>query len=56
MSPYQILGISRWDGNDRIKMAYHNLVKMHHPDRGGDGKHIVAINQAYNFLKKRRGL
>lgn len=55
-SAYQILGVSRWQGKEAIKAAYRQMVKQCHPDHGGDGAEIIMINQAYNLLKKKRGL
>ena len=55
-NPYQVLGISRWDNKDRIKSAYREMVKQHHPDTGGDSAKIVSINAAYNTLKQKRGI
>jgi curved DNA-binding protein CbpA len=56
MNAYQILGVSRFDGREQIKSAYRSLAKTYHPDCGGDGTKILLINQAYNLLKKKRGL
>ena len=55
-SAYQILGVSRWDGKEHIKAAYRSMVKKCHPDVGGDSKQMAIINQAYDLLKKKRGL
>lgn len=51
---YQILGVSRWDGKEQIKLAYRQLAKRCHPDVGGDGVEILLVNQAYNLLKQKR--
>jgi DnaJ-domain-containing protein 1 len=51
---YRILGVSasaRWD---EIERAYKNKAKVHHPDKGGDGDTMRALNEAYSRLKKLR--
>ena len=33
-----------------IKIAYHKLALMYHPDKGGSNEKFVEINEAYNEL------
>ena len=36
--PYQILNVNPGTKIEEIKKAYRKLVKIHHPDKGGDLK------------------
>ena len=51
-SPYDILGVSRFDSAEKIKSAYRRLVMQNHPDRVGENDKIVAINSAYAALRQ----
>tara|TARA_B100001250_G_scaffold408107_1_gene429933 strand:- start:513 stop:1166 length:654 start_codon:yes stop_codon:yes gene_type:complete len=51
--PYQILKIHPNAKLEDIKKAYRKLVKIHHPDKGGDSKLILEINAAWEILKKK---
>lgn len=42
-----VLGVSEKSGKDDIVQAYRNLVKVHHPDAGGNEDHFKKINDAY---------
>lgn len=48
---YKILGVDEKATADEIKRAYKKLAVIHHPDKGGDGETIKAINEAYDTLK-----
>ena len=50
--PYQILKVDRNSKLEAIKKAYRELVKIHHPDKGGDTKIMREINEAWEILKK----
>ena len=50
--PYEILGVSNSTPLEEIKVAYRLLAKKHHPDKGGDKDKILAINAAWELLKK----
>ena len=50
--PYQILKVNPNAKLEDIKKAYRDLVKIHHPDKGGDAKEILKINAAWETLKK----
>ena len=51
--PYQILKIHPSAKLEDIKKAYRELVKIHHPDKGGDPKVMLEINAAWEILKKK---
>ena len=51
--PYQILKVHTNAKLEDIKKAYRELVKIHHPDKGGDTKVILEINAAWEILKKK---
>ncbi len=50
--PYKILKVHPSEKLENIKKAYRELVKIHHPDKGGDSKEILEINAAWEILKK----
>jgi DnaJ-class molecular chaperone len=50
MNCYEILGVSKDASQDEIKKAYRNLVKVHHPDKGGSDERFKEISQAYETL------
>ncbi len=57
LDPYQILGVTSNATAQEIKAAYRKLVKLHHPDAGGDEKKILMLNAAWEVLgdvEKRR--
>jgi len=51
--PYKILKIDPSSKLEDIKKAYRDLVKIHHPDRGGDAKAMLEINEAWEILKNK---
>tara|TARA_Y100001968_G_scaffold133740_1_gene122009 strand:- start:44 stop:697 length:654 start_codon:yes stop_codon:yes gene_type:complete len=51
--PYQILKVHPSSKLEDIKKAYRELVKIHHPDKGGDTKIMLEINAAWEILKKK---
>jgi len=51
-NPYHILKVHPSAKLEDIKKAYRDLVKIHHPDKGGDEKVILEINAAWESLKK----
>tara|TARA_B100000579_G_scaffold207706_1_gene169650 strand:+ start:1126 stop:1767 length:642 start_codon:yes stop_codon:yes gene_type:complete len=51
--PYQVLKVNPNAKLEEIKKAYRELVKIHHPDKGGDAELILEINGAWEILKKR---
>ena len=50
--PYQILKVHPSAKLEEIKKAYRKLVKIHHPDKGGDPAIMLEVNSAWETLKK----
>tara|TARA_B100000965_G_scaffold142110_1_gene118325 strand:+ start:1805 stop:2458 length:654 start_codon:yes stop_codon:yes gene_type:complete len=53
LDPYEILNVHTSSKIEDIKKAYRELVKIHHPDKGGDPKVMLEINAAWEILKKK---
>ncbi len=51
--PYQILKVHPSAKLEEIKKAYRKLVKIHHPDTGGDSAVMLEVNSAWAILKKK---
>ena len=51
--PYQILKVHPNAKLEDIKKAYRELVKIHHPDKGGDSAVMLEVNSAWEILKKK---
>lgn len=49
-SPYDILGVASSATEAEIKKAFIALIKIHHPDRGGDTEKAKKIIAAYQQL------
>jgi len=47
-----VLGLSDPVDDETIRKAYQRLAMQQHPDRGGDGENIQAINAAVKLLLK----
>lgn len=47
---YEVLGVNKTASADEIKKAYRQLVKIHHPDKGGDESLFKEISEAYEVL------
>ena len=45
--PYQILKVPPSAKLEEIKQAYIKLVKIHHPDKGGDSAVMLEVNSAW---------
>ena len=50
---YEVLQVHRRAEPDVIRAAYRALARKHHPDFGGDGARMVAINDAWRVLGDR---
>ena len=53
---FKLLGISPSAPWEEIERAYRTKAKIHHPDHGGDGDTMRALNEAYAQLKRARGI
>jgi len=51
--PYEILKVHPSAKLEEIKKAYRKLVKIHHPDKGGDSAVMLEVNSAWETLKKK---
>ena len=51
--PYEILKVNPSTKLEDIKKAYRKLVKIHHPDKGGDSAVMLEVNSAWEILKKK---
>ncbi len=51
--PYQILKVHPSAKLEEIKKAYRKLVKIHHPDKGGDSAIMLEVNSAWQILKEK---
>lgn len=45
-----LLGVSNTASRKEINHAYYQKMRKHHPDRGGDLKEAIRINQARDML------
>ena len=52
---YQTLGCTSRQDYNTIKKAYHRLVSVHHPDKGGDREEFGTIQTAWAIIQKQRG-
>lgn len=48
---YETLGLEIGASYDEVKNAYNKLVRIHHPDVGGDVNKMAEINHAFKYLK-----
>jgi DnaJ domain len=52
---WEVLVVSHGASLEEIRVAYHQLCKIHHPDVGGDPKWMAEINRAFEQAKAERG-
>lgn len=50
-SPLTILGLTAMPTYDELKKLYRKLMKVHHPDAGGDAERAKLIIAAYTVLE-----
>ncbi len=51
---HEVLSIRSDASLDEIRKAYHNQVKKHHPDHGGDAWAFRMVTRAYELLSRER--
>ena len=51
--PYQILKVHPSAKLEEIKKAYRKLVKIHHPDKGGDSLVMLEVISAWETIKQK---
>ncbi len=44
---YTVLGVEPGDSQERIARAHKLLVRLHHPDQGGDAAKMARVNKAW---------
>ena len=47
---YDLLGLSSAATKRDVQKAYYQLAKVHHPDKGGDARHFVLLQEAVGIL------
>lgn len=47
---YRVLGVSPDSTPDQIKLAWRELARRHHPDKGGDSDVFKSIKESYEVL------
>ena len=52
---YRILGLRPSATWRHVEQAYRAKAALHHPDHGGDGDTMRALNEAYTRIKRTRG-
>lgn len=53
---YQLLGVSREESVQEIKLKFRELARRHHPDRpGGDHRKMQELNRAYEIVMRMKG-
>lgn len=53
---YVILGLDEDVTNEEIKNRYRSLIKLYHPDKGGDPKEFMKIRKAYEMIMQKRSI
>jgi curved DNA-binding protein CbpA len=49
-SHYEVLGVTAMATIDEVRAAYRRAARDHHPDAGGDGRHMSDLNAAWHVL------
>jgi hypothetical protein len=50
-NPFAVLGLQSTASKADVKKAYFSLVRIHHPDKGGDAEKMKEINKAYKQIQ-----
>ena len=53
---FNVLGITPYSTEKERKSAFFKLVKIHHPDCGGDAKKFIELKLAWNIVRQIRPL
>lgn len=51
VDPYVVLGVSKEESEEKIRVRFLKLSLMHHPDKGGDPQKYAEIVKAYTSIK-----
>ena len=54
MNYYDLLNVPNFSSFNEIKAKYKELMKIHHPDKGGDSIIFNKYKEAYEFLKNNK--
>lgn len=49
-TPYEILGVSPTASHDELRRAYRRLLRLTHPDTGGDATRFTAVQRAWERI------
>jgi DnaJ-class molecular chaperone len=49
---YAILGLPNGASFEEVKKVYHELLRIHHPDKGGNSQQFQQIFEAFKTIKK----
>ncbi|MFH1811848.1 MAG: J domain-containing protein [Pseudomonadota bacterium] len=55
-TPYTVLGVTPDAPDFVVQAAYRAMAKRHHSDAGGNDKAMAKINEAYEAIKRKRGM
>ncbi len=51
MNYYEILNLPNFSSIDDIKKSYKELIKINHPDKGGNSEEFEKVKNAFEILK-----
>ena len=51
MNYYEILNVPNFSSIDDIKKSYKELIKINHPDKGGNSEEFEKVKNAFEILK-----
>ncbi len=51
MNYYEILNLPNFSSIDDIKKSYKELIKINHPDKGGNSEEFEKVKNAFDILK-----
>ena len=54
--PYYILGVTEQSSPQEIRKAYHDLIRIHHPDKGGTKQDFIKIQGAWEYINLYEGV